>query len=77
MRTTRWEGTLTALSSIAHGGETRGTITLLRRELVCSSSGELVHVPIVSGNTLRGRLRRLGEELLLSLIHISEPTRPY
>lgn len=64
MRTTRWEGTLTALSSIAHGGETRGTITLLRRELVCSSSGELVHVPIVSGNTLRGRLRRLGEELL-------------
>ena len=24
MRTTRWEGTLTALSSIAHGGETRG-----------------------------------------------------
>jgi hypothetical protein len=64
MRTTQWEGTLTALSSIAHGGETRGTITLLRRELVCSSSGELVHVPIVSGNTLRGRLRRLGEELL-------------
>ena len=51
MRTTQWEGTLTALSSIAHGGETRGTITLLRRELVCSSSGELVHVPIVSGNT--------------------------
>ena len=51
MRTTQWEGTLTALSSIAHGGETRGTITLLRRELVCSSSGELVHVPIVSGRS--------------------------
>ena len=64
MSTTRWDGTLTALSSIAHGGETRGTITLLRRELVSTPSGDLVHVPIVSGNTLRGRLRRVGEELL-------------
>ena len=64
MRTTRWDGTLTALSSIAHGGETRGTITLLRRELISAPNGDLVHVPIVSGNTLRGRLRRVGEELL-------------
>lgn len=64
MRTIRWDGTLTALSSIAHGGETRGTITLLRRELISTPTGDLVHVPIVSGNTLRGRLRRLGEELL-------------
>lgn len=64
MRTTRWEGTLTAVSSIAHGGQTRGTITLLRRELVSTPNGDLVHVPVVSGNTLRGRLRRLGEELL-------------
>lgn len=64
MRTTRWQGTLTAVSSIAHGGQTRGTITLLRRELVSAPNGDLVHVPVVSGNTLRGRLRRLGEELL-------------
>ena len=59
-----WSGTLTAVSSIAHGGQTRGTITLLRRELVCTAQGSLVHVPIISGNTLRGRLRRIGEELL-------------
>ena len=64
MRTTRWDGTLTALSSVAHGGETRGTITLLRRELISAPNGDLVHVPIISGNTLRGRLRRVGEELL-------------
>ncbi|MGL5825730.1 MAG: RAMP superfamily CRISPR-associated protein [Nocardioides sp.] len=64
MRTMTWDGTLTAISSIAHGGETRGTITLLRRELVATPAGDLVHIPIVSGNTLRGRLRRLGEELL-------------
>ena len=64
MKTITWGGTLTATSSIAHGGETRGTITLLRRELIATPTGALVHVPIVSGNTLRGRLRRLGEELL-------------
>lgn len=64
MQTITWKGTLTARSSIAHGGETRGTITLLRRELVATAAGALVHVPIVSGNTARGRLRRIGEELL-------------
>ena len=59
-----WNGTLTATSSIAHGGETRGTITLLRRELIVQPDGRPVHVPIISGNAFRGRLRRLGEELL-------------
>lgn len=63
--TITWSGTLTALSSIAHGGETRGTITLLRRELVASPERDgLLSLPIISGNTFRGRLRRLGEELL-------------
>lgn len=62
--TVSWNGTLTALSSIAHGGETRGTITLLRREIVVQPDGRPVHVPIISGNSFRGRLRRIGEELL-------------
>ncbi len=62
--TTRWDGTLTAMSSISHASDTRGTITLLRRELIVQPGGQLVHVPIVSGNTLRGRLRRVGEELV-------------
>lgn len=60
--TASWSGTLTALSSIAHGGQTRGTITLLRREQLLAG-GHLIHVPIVSGNSWRGRLRRIGEEL--------------
>lgn len=62
--TTVWSGTATALSSIAHGGETRGTITLLRRELIAQPNGDLQPVPVISGNSLRGRLRRVGEELL-------------
>jgi hypothetical protein len=66
--TTRWEGTLTALSSVSHASDTRGTITLLRRELITQPDGHLVHIPIVSGNTLRGRLRRVGEELLRDVV---------
>ena len=60
----RWSLHLTARSSIAHGGETRGTITLLRREAVMTVPGSLLQIPIISGNSLRGRLRRVGEELL-------------
>ena len=62
--TTTWAGTLEATSSIVHAGESRGTITLLRREAVITGAGDLVQVPVISGNTLRGRLRRVGEELL-------------
>lgn len=66
--TVKWDGTLTARSSIVHGGETRGTITLLRRELVIQPDGRPVHVPILSGNSFRGRLRRIGEELLRDVL---------
>lgn len=68
MRSVVWDGTLTAKSSIAHSGETRGTITLLRREAVVTEHGRLVQVPVVSGNTFRGRLRRIGEELLRDVL---------
>lgn len=64
MATITWRGTATATASIAHGGETRGTITLLRRELVLTPDGVPTHVPIISGNGFRGLLRRTGEELL-------------
>ena len=59
---------MVAVSSIAHGGEQRGIQTLLRRELIVDETGELVHVPVISGNHLRGRLRRVGEELLREVL---------
>jgi len=74
--TVTWTGTLTAASSIAHGGETRGTITLLRRELIVTPDGELKYVPIISGNTLRGRLRRIGEELLRDAVGYAGQLHP-
>ena len=51
--TIRWEADLTALSSIAHGGEQLGTICLLRREKVLLPDGQLLLVPVISGNSLR------------------------
>lgn len=68
MATITWRGTVTATSSITHGGETRGTITLLRRELVLTPDGRPIHVPILSGNGFRGLLRRTGEELLREVL---------
>lgn len=59
----QWRGTATALSSVAHGAETRGLVTMLRREQIIGPDGEITSIPLVSGNGLRGRLRRVGEEL--------------
>lgn len=64
MGTITWTGTVTAISSVAHGEETRGISTMLRREIVTTPDGNRILVPIISGNSLRGRLRRIGEELL-------------
>lgn len=67
--TIHWAGTVTAVSSIAHGGDSRAAITLLRREMVISATGEAIWVPVISGNAVRGRLRRHGEELLRDVLH--------
>lgn len=67
MHSLTWTGTLHATSSIAHGGETRATTTLLRRERILRD-GVLLNVPIVSGNSWRGRLRRMAEEQLREVI---------
>jgi len=55
----RIEGTITALSPIVHGGnEKTGATVLLRREKFIID-GKPVDVPMVSGNAIRGYLRRL------------------
>ena len=66
--TVTWAGTITAASSITHGGETRGTITLLRREQVIQPDGRAALVPVISGNSFRGVLRRTGELLLRDVL---------
>jgi hypothetical protein len=66
--TLTWQGTITARSSLAHGGDTRGTITLLRRELIVGPGGAAVPVPLISGNSFRGVLRRTGETMLREIL---------
>lgn len=61
MKTYVLEGTCTALSSISHnGGERNGTIVQLRREKFVQPKGKVVEVPIISGNSIRGKLRDLA-----------------
>lgn len=64
----RWAGTVTATSSIAHAGDSRGTLTMLRRERILRD-GVPIEVPVISGNSWRGRLRRIAEELLREQLH--------
>lgn len=72
--TVHWAGELTARSSIVHAGDTRGTATLLRRETIATPQG-LELIPLISGNAVRGRLRRIGEELLRDTLEL-EGTLP-
>lgn len=58
-----WSGSLTALSSVMHGGESLGTVTYLRRERFLLDDGTVEDVPVLSGNMLRGILRRLAADL--------------
>lgn len=60
--TLTWQVAITAIDSICHAGQTRGTDTLLRREYVITDKG-IEPVPVISGNALRGRLRRSAEEM--------------
>lgn len=67
---TTWSGTLHAISSIAHDGERRGTVALLRRERLRTPEGSFVHVPVVSGNSVRGCLRRLACDLFVEALEL-------
>jgi hypothetical protein len=63
----RITGILTALSPVFHGGsEKTGNVVLLNR-LKFLVNGRPTDVPIISGNQVRGRLRRLLSRDFLEL----------
>lgn len=65
MRTIEWTGTLTAVSSIAHGGKDSGTTHGFRRETLILPTGErLVGVPMISGGVVRGSMRRTAAAMM-------------
>lgn len=61
----RYDGIMTALSSVSHGGETKSTTQVLRNEKVVTPTGAIATVPIYSGNALRGILRDCGMRFML------------
>lgn len=65
-----------ARSSIVHREDytSAGTdnFTLFRREKIISAAGDLVQVPVVSGSSFRGVLRRIGEELTAAVLQYEE-----
>lgn len=61
MKTYILEGIVTALSSITHnGGEKSGTVTQLRREKFVQPNGRPIEIPVISGNSIRGKLRDIA-----------------
>ena len=75
--TARWDLEMTALSSITHRGDATGAVTaLFRREKVILPDRTVVWVPIISGNSFRGVLRRIGERLLRNQLGYSDLPLP-
>lgn len=58
MKTYIIEAKVTAKTSISHnGGDRNGTVTMLRREKFVQEKGGVVEVPVISGNSCRGKMR--------------------
>lgn len=70
--TVEWDIDIVTRSSIIHrddynlGGAT--TFTLFRSAEIIAANGKALRVPIVSGNSFRGILRRIGERLTASIL---------
>ena len=61
MKTYVLEGIVTALSIICHnGGEKNGIVTQLRREKYVQKNGKVIEVPVISGNSIRGKMRDIA-----------------
>jgi len=68
MQTYVFTGVLTALSSVAHGGEKRGITSLLNREKVVQPDGTIEDVVMLTGNGIRGSLRDVSMLHLLAAL---------
>jgi hypothetical protein len=67
-----WDIDILARSSIVHREDYSSVGTdnfaLFRREKIITPDGEVIQIPIVSGNSLRGVLRRIGEQLTARIL---------
>jgi len=69
MRTLILEGRVTAKTAISHnGGEINGNIALFRTMSVIQPDGKKIEVPVISGNSVRGKLRDVAAKQMLDLL---------
>ena len=72
LSTIHWDIDVLAQSSIVHREDYTAVGTdnfaLFRREKIINAAGEVIQVPIVSGSSFRGVLRRIGEELTAAVL---------
>lgn len=80
LNTIDWDIDIVAQSSIVHREDytAAGTdnFALFRREKIVTPAGELIQVPIVSGSSFRGVLRRIGEELTAAILDYENEALP-
>lgn len=73
LSTVEWDVDVLARSSIVHqdnyGSVGTDVFGLFRREKIRTADGQLVQVPVVSGNSFRGVLRRIGEQLTAEVLN--------
>ena len=60
-------------SSVSHIGGTSSIESEFRREKLINPEGRVIHAPVISGNSIRGKLRDLGCEWLLRRLKLSKP----
>lgn len=72
--------TLKAMSPIAHGAYTdgvdTGNIMLFRKMPMLNSEGKIIQVPVLSGNSTRGNIRRLLAREYIDRLKIAELLGP-
>lgn len=81
LRTIAYDIDILAKSSIVHredyaSSEGSDNFTLFRREKIITPSGTMSWVPIVSGSSFRGVLRRIGESLTAPILNYEDTGLP-
>lgn len=76
MQTVTYEGTLTAISSISHGGQDRGITHGFRKETIIGADGRPIGgIPVISGSVIRGTMRRKAARLMQTALSDGDDIR--
>jgi hypothetical protein len=76
--TQTWPIHFTALSPLVHGSDEKaGNMSFIRQLPIITSDGEVASVPAISGNSFRGKLRRIAGRRIIDLCNVKVPKNLY